>query len=126
MTLGLQTVGWLLLGLITGAANVWVIRLAVDRHVRSSENGGRLVLLPGLLARVIIATGLLFLAARTGLLNGAVALLGYWLGRTLMLQEISRQMGEASLTSLDLRSAEQEDTSQSLRQDPTSGWKGGS
>jgi len=108
MTLSVQTVGWLGLGLITGIGSVWLIQLAVDRYLRSLESGKRPFLLPGLLARIAVTTGLLFLAARTGLINGVVALMGYWLGRTILLRGISRRVRDSPPASVNPRSTEQE------------------
>ena len=115
MTLSLHTVGWLALGLIAGAANVWLIRLTVDRYVRSPESRGPLALLPGLLARVIVVTGLLFLAMRTGLVNGGAALVGFWLGRTLILRRTAHQTAGASSTVLSKPLAEERDADPSLQ-----------
>ena len=118
MDLSLQTAGWLVVGVILGAANVWLIRLAVDRYTRSSEEDGRLTLLPGLFARIIIVAGLLFLAVRTGLVNGAAALVGYWVGRTLMLRGIRRRSADAVPTTALSSSAEQKAVDQSFERGP--------
>ena len=115
MTLSLHTAGWLALGLIAGAANVWLIRLAVDRYVRLPENRGQLALVPGLLVRVIVVTGLLYLAMRSSLVNGAVALVGFWLGRTLILRRTAHQTASASSTVPSKPSAEEREADQSLQ-----------
>ena len=118
MALSLQTAGWLVVGLMLGAVNVWLIRLSVDRYTRSPEGNGRLTLLPGLFARIILVTGLLFLAVRSGLVNGAAALVGYWVGRTLMLRGMSRRSADAALTTEPPSSVEQEPADQSFERGP--------
>jgi hypothetical protein len=91
-TLAAAAVLWLLAGAAVEVVNAWTRRWAAAQLVPGLRAQSMGWVLGSFLVRVVLTAGVLFLAFRHSFLSGAMAWLGYYVCRTVLIVWMSRRL----------------------------------